>query len=473
MIERIKELEKTARLLEPTPEQRADLREPVLRYTENFLNRIKTLPTYVMTPDKGAGLLDSPIGDDPIDMDAALRLIEKHVDTPGLNPASGGHLGYIPGGGIYTSSLADYMAAVTNRYAGVFFASPGAVRMENMLIDWMADMVGYPKTAAGNLASGGSIANLIAIVTARDSHRLKGRELERTVIYATEHAHHCIDKALRIAGVRECIRRNIVLDSRYRMDAAALEHAIEKDKADGLRPWLVIASAGTVDVGAVDPLDDIGRIAKKHGLWYHVDGAYGAFFALTDEGKRRLKGIERSDSVVMDPHKGLFLPYGLGVVLVRDRDKLHQAHHYQANYMQDTHVSREELSPAELSPELTKHFRGLRLWLPLKLLGVKPFRAALEEKMLLALYFYHEIQKLGFRVGPEPELSVVTYRYGDSDEFNAMLQREVMADGRVFISSTMLDGKFTLRLAVLSFRTHLQTVDTLLDLLKSLLQKRH
>ena len=178
-----------------------------------------------------------------------------------------------------------------------------------------------------------------------------------------------------------------------------------------------------------------------------------------------------SDSIVMDPHKGLFLPYGSGAVLVKDSKKLLDAHYYMPNYLQDTFDSREELSPADLSPELTKHFRGLRLWLPLKALGLKPFRAALEEKILLAQYFYKKIQQLdGFEVGPYPDLSVVTYRYipskGDVNEFNKKLVHEIHKDGRVFLSSTIVDDKFTLRLAVLAFRTHLETIDLTLEILK-------
>lgn len=191
---------------------------------------------------------------------------------------------------------------------------------------------------------------------------------------------------------------------------------------------------------------------------------------LTAEGKEKLRGIEQSDTLVIDPHKTLFLPYGSGVVLAKNRSQLNASHFYAANYMQDTIGATEEVSPADVSPELTKHFRGLRLWLPLKLLGLKPFRACLEEKLLLAKYFYEKIQQLGFEVGPEPQLSVVNYRYipktGDANEFNKRLVEEVQKDGRVFISSTLLDGKFTLRAAIVSFRTHLQTIDLLLEVLK-------
>jgi glutamate/tyrosine decarboxylase-like PLP-dependent enzyme len=260
------------------------------------------------------------------------------------------------------------------------------------------------------------------------------------------------------------------------MDAAALERLITEDTKKGLRPWLVIASAGTTDVGAVDPLASIGEIAKRQDLWFHLDGAYGAFFVLCEEGKKVLGGIGTSDSLVMDPHKGLFLPYGSGAVLVRERQKLQDAHYYVANYMQDALQVRDELSPADLSPELTKHFRGLRLWLPLKLAGIAPFRAGLEEKILLARYFYERLRELpGFEVGPYPELSVVTFRYvpkkGDVKAFNERLVQEIHADGRVFMSSSLIDGKFMIRLAALAFRTHLETIELALKVLTEKVEK--
>ena len=469
--DRLRDLEAIARRLEPSEAERTPLIQAVLNYTNEFLNSIDTRLTYIETADKGSGIYDSPIGDTPVGIDELLTMVATHVDRPGINCASGGHLGYIPGGGIFPSALGDYLADVTNRYAGVFFANPGAVRMEHMLTRWMASIVGFPDTAAGNLTSGGSIANLVGIVTARDAREITSREIPRSVIYLTAHAHHSVDKAIRIAGLRECVTRHVPMDAGHRMDASALERLVTADIAAGLRPFLVVASAGTTDVGAVDPMSAIGDISERHGLWMHVDGAYGAFFALCDEGRKVLGGMDRAYSIVMDPHKGLFLPYGSGAVLVKDTRAMQHAHFYVANYMQDTAGSRDEVSPADISPELTKPFRGMRLWLPLKLLGVAPFRAALEEKMWLARYFRERLLEIpGFEVGPMPDLSVVTFRYlpsrGDVTEFNQRLVQAIHADGRVFLSSSVIDDQFIIRLAVLAFRTHRQTIDLTLDILK-------
>jgi aromatic-L-amino-acid/L-tryptophan decarboxylase len=428
---------------------------------------------FVAPEGEDSVLYDSPISEEPMGPDEVIELLDRGVHQNGVNIGSAGTMAYIPGSNLYASALADYLGAVTNRYSGLYFAAPGSVRMERVLLRWMSDIVGYPAGAAGDLTSGGSIANLVGIVTAREARGLKAKNFSKMVVYLSEQSHHAVDKALRIAGLGESVKRSIPLDGRYRMRPDALEEAVENDAKMGLRPWLIAGTAGTTDTGAVDPLSDIADIAERSGLWLHVDGAYGAAFVLTPQGRRVLEGLERSDSMVMDPHKGLFLPFGSGVVLVRDGRHLLDANHYDASYLQDKDVLApgNEVSPADLSPELTRPSRGLRLWLPLKLAGVAPFRAALEEKLLLAQYFYEKLLlEDGFEVGPPPDLSIVTFRYlprrGDPDTFNRKLVDVVQRDGRIFISSTTIEGRFTLRLAVLSLRTHLETVDLAIEILR-------
>jgi aromatic-L-amino-acid decarboxylase len=470
-MDELRRLEEMARLLDPDAAQREQLMRHVIAHTNDFLEGIPNAPTYSVRPDNGRGLYNSPITEEGIGIDEALRLLEENVDSLGINATSGRYLGYIPGGGLYHAALGDYLAAVGNKYAGLFFAGPGAVRIENMLLRWMADIVGYPDTAGGNLTSGGSLANLTAIVAARDAHGIGPERIGKSVIYVTDHAHHCIHKALHVAGLGDCVRRVVPVDTGYRMDPTALNHAILADQKAGLQPWLIVATAGTTNTGAVDPLSIIADVAASHGLWFHVDGAYGAFFALCPEAQAVLGGMDRSDSLVLDPHKTLFLPYGSGAVLVKERAKLYAAFNAEADYMQNILDDADELSPTDLSPELTRHFRGLRLWLPLKVLGVAPFRAALSEKIQLARHFYERIKRIdGFEVGPYPDLSLVIYRYlpkrGDPDEFNQRLMQAVQNDGRVFFSSTRVDAKLVLRAAIVCFRTHLDDVEEALDVLR-------
>lgn len=470
MLKKIRLMQEASSVLEPDPEQRDQLLRQVDGYAQRFLTGLSDAPAFVDSAAKGSGLLAAGIGEEGIGLEGALALLAEHVDRPGVNPASARFLGYIPGGGLYYSALGDYLAAVANRYAGHFFASPGAVRMENMLLAWMAGLAHFPETWAGNLTSGGSVANLTGIVTARDAHEIGGEAAQRTVVYLSEHTHHSVDKALRIAGLARCVVRRVPVDDRLRMSATSLEQIVKADLAADLRPWLLVASAGSTNTGSVDPLQELAQIARAYNLWFHVDGAYGGFFLLTEQGQKLMRGIEAADSLVMDPHKTLFLPYGTGAILVRDRKWLLATHHSTADYMQDTFHAVEEISPADTSPELTKHFRGLRLWLPLIVNGVAPFRAALEEKLLLTRYFFEAIQRVdGFEVGPAPDLSVATYRYvparGDANRFNARLVEALQKDGRIFVSSTMIDSKFVLRAAIGSFRTHLEHVDAAISVL--------
>lgn len=471
MINEIGALEKVSRLLEPEASERQQLLKQVIDYSHSYIEAIAQAPTYVTQPDDGRALLDSPIAEAGLTIAEVLTLLQQNVDSLGVNLTSGRYLGYIPGGGLFHAALGDYLAAITNRYAGLFFVSPGAVRLENMLLRWLADEIGYPNTSAGNLTSGGSLANLTAIVTARDAFGVSGETAKKAVVYVTEHVHHCIAKALHVAGLGGCLKRQVRVDANYRMDATALAQSVAADKQAGLKPWLVVASAGTTNTGAVDPLSDIGDIAAAHGLWFHVDGAYGGLFMLCPEGRAALQGINKSDSIVLDPHKSLFLPYGSGAVLLKDRQKLYAAFNAEADYIENILEGVDELSPADLSLELTKHFRGLRLWLPLKLLGVAPFRAALAEKIKLTRYFYEQLKAMpGFEVGPYPDLSIVTYRYlpkrGEANEFNQRLMQAVQQDGRLFISSTHVAGKLVLRAAILSYRTHLAEIVEAIDILK-------
>lgn len=469
LLQQIRALEKASSILDPNADQRDKVLQATQAYSHAFLSKLPTATTYIQEGYDDEALSNTNFSE-ATDIDAIVQLLEQHMEHPGINTASGGHLGYIPGGGLYAAAIGDYLADITNKYAGVFYASPGAVRIENSLIEWTGKLVGYNQGFGGNLTSGGSIANLIAVTTARDAKGIKAKDFHRTVIYTTQQAHHCVDKAIIIAGLRESVVRQVPMDKAYRMDVAALQEQINIDVNTGLQPFMVIANAGSTDVGAIDPLAAISEVAQKNDLWFHVDGAYGGYFLLLEEQKAKMNGIQYADSIVLDPHKGMFLPYGTGIVLIKEMQHLKNAFAYEANYMQDTDGYDSQLSPAEVSPELSKHFRGLRMWLPLKLYGEQAFKDCLQEKVLLTKYFCQRVQEIGFELCNEPELTVVTYRYvpkqGDANEFNKKLLALLHQDGRVFISSTNVGGKYVLRFACLSFRTHIEQVDVLIDMLE-------
>lgn len=467
---KLKELEQHSRMLEYDEQNRHQLNQKVEQIADRFLNALDKGNTYsISRPRKNSFKIDNSIHN----VEDVLGTLEMELFPHGVNAASGGHLGYIPGGGLYASAIGDYIAAFSNEYSGIYFGSPGAVEIEEACLTWLKEVFEFPESSIGNLTSGGSIANLIALTAARDAKNVM-RSLESEVIYLTAQVHHCVHKALRIIGLSHAKIRTVKMDENGRMKVDHLSELIKEDSSAGLNPFLLIGSAGTTDVGAIDPLSDMANVAQENDMWFHVDAAYGGFFKLLPELKSRFKGLERADSLVIDPHKGLFLPYGLGAVLVKDREAVFESHHYSANYMQDAFSGDVPISPADVSPELTKHFRALRMWLPLQLHGLEPFRAGLQEKIVLTHYFRHELQKLDFCIGPEPDLSVSYFWYprdNNQNDFNKKLIELCHEDGRVFLSSTLIDGKFVIRMAILSFRTHKDTIDRAIEMIKDQLYK--
>ena len=389
--------------------------------------------------------------------------LESVLETLGLalpkslNTAGPGYLAYIPGGGLYPAALGDYLALALNRYVGVASAAPALAQMEVTAIDWLRQLVGYPAGARGLLTTGGSMSNLIAIATARRD-RLP-EDFRGGVMYMSEETHHSLAKAALLAGFAEDRLRRLPADARCRLEPQALEEAVRADRERGLTPFLVIANAGTTNTGAIDPLPAIADVCRRHGLWLHVDGAYGGFFRLAPGGETLLPGLERADSLTLDPHKGLFLPYGTGCLLVRDPTALSRAHGLRASYLQDLGAPDQGVSFADISPELSREFRGLRLWLPLAMFGAAAFRDNLREKLELARWAWEELRgEPGVECVDEPQLSIVAFRClppkGDADAFGARVLQELNARRRVFISSTRMRGRYVLRFCVLSFRTH-------------------
>ena len=462
----IEALRVLARPLEPESGERRILGERALEHVLAFLDRVAEAPSLRPAAEAFGERLDPEFGEGGRDPAAVFDYVSACVEKPGIATTSPRFMGYIPGGGLFHSALGDLLAAAANKYSGFAPAAPGAVRIENACTRWLAGVIGYPLDSGGTLTSGGSLANLTAIVAARDARDPAGGG----AVYVTRFAHHCVDKALHIAGRGRAPKRMIATDQRYRMSVEALEQALEADRTDGVRPWLVVASAGTVDTGAIDPLPAIAELCRRYGAWFHVDGAYGGLFALCDEGRALLRGIELADSVALDPHKTLFLPYGTGAALVRNGQRLLDAFSASADYIEPFAETDVGPSPADLSPELTRHFRALRMWLPLQIAGVAAFRAAQAEKLALARYFHARLSEAGgWDPGPPPDLSVVAFRYlpaaGDVDDFNQRLIRHLQQEGRVMLSGTRIDGNFHLRCAILCFRTHLEHVDECVDAL--------
>nr|XP_061803724.1 aromatic-L-amino-acid decarboxylase-like [Nerophis lumbriciformis] len=419
--------------------------------------------------------LIEPLPEDGVELRSLLHTVFEHSATNSLNTASPGFMAYVPGGGIFEAGLADLISTTLNRYVGVAVVAPALTQLEANVVRWFAEIIGYPPAARGFLTSGGSLATLSAVITAR--HKQLGEQFLDGTVYVSDQAHHCVDKAARLAGIPAANLRVVASDENFRLELGALREAIEADQAAGLRPFLLVASAGTTNSGAVDPMPQLAALAREHGLWFHVDGAYGGFFNLTPRGRQVLVGIEQADSVVLDPHKTLFLPYGTGALLVRDGAALRSTHQASADYLPAMQDDDAMVDFCELSPELTRPFRGLRVWLPVKLHGIDVFRRYLDEKLDLAQDIFQRLQALPeIEILAPPELSILAFALRDEgqslDQRNAAtraLMQQIIDKQRVALSGTILNGVFAIRVAISAHRTHQQQVDMLYqDLLEAL-----
>src|SRR6185503_4914483 len=321
----------------------------------------------------------------------------------------------------------------------------------------------------GLFSSGGSMATFNAIVCARERHL--GAEIRRGVLYCSDQAHHSVLKSAKLAGVMPDRVRAIESDDRYRLRVDRLREQIDSDRRAGLTPFAVASSAGTTNTGAVDPLDAIADLCAAESLWHHIDGAYGAFFYLCDDLRDTLRGLPRADSLTLDPHKGMFLPYGTGALLVRDGAALRAAHEATAPYLPAMPHPEDFYDPSQHGPELSRGFPGLRVWLSVKLFGAAAFRAALAEKRALTLDAARRVAALpGIVVDADPELSLFAFHLSwpgasmaDEDAATRALMERTTARGRVMVTGATAKGRYLGRVCVLSFRTHQAQVDALVD----------
>jgi len=393
-----------------------------------------------------------------------------HELIPRSFTASGpGYLAYIPGGGLFPAALADFIADTTNRYTGVWQAAPALVQLEANALDWLRAWMGFPDEARGLFTNGGSMATFNAILCARE--RCLGNDIRRGTLYTCDQAHHSVLKAAKLAGIMPDRVRAIACDEQYRLPLAPLREAIARDRREGLTPFAVVSSAGTTNTGAVDPLNALADLCAAEGLWHHVDGAYGAFFNLCEETKPTLQGLSRADSLTLDPHKGMFLPYGTGALLVRDGAALRAAHEATADYLPQMPHPEDFYDPSQHGPELSRGFPGLRVWLCVKLFGTAAFRSAITEKRSLTMDAYRRIAALPHVViDAPPELSLFAFHLtwpgatrAKEDEATKALMEQTTTRGRVMVTGATARGRYLGRVCVLSFRTHQDRIDALVE----------
>jgi aromatic-L-amino-acid decarboxylase len=411
------------------------------------------------------------------DTGVVFRELFERIVPPSFGTTNPGFMAYVPGGGLPHAAVADLVTGVVNRYIGVWRAAPGLVQLETNVVRWLADLVGLPETALGTLTTGGSLASLTALVAAR-SARL-GEDTSNATIYVSDQVHHSVTKAAIQVGFGPDAIREIPSDDTFRMRPDALRRHVAEDRAGGLRPFLVVGSAGTTNTGAVDDLEALATVAADEALWFHVDAAYGGFFLLTERGRRVMQGIERADSLVLDPHKGLFLPYGTGAVLVRDGTTLRRAFGGTASYMPTLQDEPDLVDFCEISPELSRECRGLRLWLPIKMHGVDTFRRALDEKLDLTAWATAALREIdSIEIVAEPQLSTVAFRlmrpdHGEEEltRLNRELLERIDARQRVLLTSTTTGGRFLIRICIVSFRTHFDRVQECVQIIRDAVEE--
>lgn len=395
-----------------------------------------------------------------------LKLLMQELAPLGQKPGHPGYMAYVAGAGNAVSNVAQAISQTLNQFTAHFSLSPGLVTLELETIKWLVRMLGYPEsTGFGLLTSGGSSANLQALAAARNKI-LKTTDLAKARFYASAQAHHCIGKALAFLGFpKECLEI-ISCDEEFRINVDELTTRLETNLSSGLIPVAIVGTAGTTNTGAVDPLDKLAALAEKYKIWFHVDGAYGGFFLLTKSGQQIFKGIEKSDSIVLDPHKSLSVPYGTGCLLVKDRQTLQFDYAGASTYMPPSpakHIIENREDFADYSPELSRDFRGLRLWLPLKTFGVAPFQLNLQEKFELALDLANEIKiRTDLVLVAKPQLSILCFKHKSSEQTKKLLHL-INEKNRTFLTGCELNGQYAIRVCLLGFRSHYAQVQTLLE----------
>jgi glutamate/tyrosine decarboxylase-like PLP-dependent enzyme len=365
---------------------------------------------------------------------------------------------FIPGPSNFVGVLADTLAAGFNIFNGTWIGASGGAEMERATIGWVRGALGFPEGSGGLFTSGGSAANVIGLAVARHS-RLAG-DMAGARLYTSTETHSSVERGLRILGFSAEQLCKIGVDDDLRLDLHVLERAIAIDRSNGLKPFCVVANAGTTNTGAVDPLGPIADLGAREGMWMHVDGAYGACAAFSERGRTALAGIERADSVSFDPHKWLFQPFEIGGVLVRDGKALHDAFNVSASYLRDTKNIGRGVNFGEHGIQLTRSLRALKLWMTFQVFGAREIaraidigfamaeaaEAAIRAKPLWRVISPSSMGILAFRAAPEG------WTDADCDRLNADIAARSKAEGKDMVATTELKGRVALRICPINPR---------------------
>jgi aromatic-L-amino-acid decarboxylase len=457
--------------LEISPDEFRHLAEKVTQLTADYLRELDSRPIFPSTSgEQSQRLFHTPLSEEGIGEEALTPLQQVITHSRAQNAR---FFGYVLGSGEPVAAVADLLASVLNQNVTAWRSGPAAVTIERTVVGWLAQAIGCPGFR-GSLTGGGSSANLMALAMAREAkipaNETGLRSAPQVVVYASEEVHMSIPKSIALLGIGRKNLKLIPTDHDFRLIPAELELAIEQDKKEGKIPIAVIASAGTVNTGAIDPLPEIAAIARRHSLWMHIDGAYGTLAAIASPGK--FSSIELADSLSLDPHKWLYQPLDCGCLLYRDVNAAHAAFALTGEYAKTlTNDPVEGFAFFEESLELSRRFRALRLWISLRYHGLKAFRAAIQKDLDLA-------QRLASAIANQPklelmapvELSAICFRHvgvnplteDELNRQNADILKRVVQRGHVYLSNAILRGKFCLRACIVNHRTTEADVDSVI-----------
>ena len=467
----------------------AELGELSARVNELVLEYFSEIAERPVFPNTSGGATTAQIGSTLPTTGEPLEKLINDCRTIIENSRQNGHprfFGYIASPSTPAGAFADLIASALNANVTSWRSGPSATEVERTVVRWLGAMIGYDQNAHGLLASGGSMANMTALLmaqrakantnTARQGLWNTGAPM---TLYASEQVHMSLPKAADMLGFGRDQLRLIECDNEFRLNPRSLRERINADIAAGLKPFCVIGSAGTTNTGAVDPLSDIATVAKEFSLWFHIDGAYGAPAAL-DESKRSLfKGLKQADSVSLDPHKWLYAPLDCGCLLFREASKAQLAFgNEDADYIKVLEQNDDEsFAFWNYGPELSRRFRALKLWLTLRYYGVNRIAAAITEDNGLAGYLAELVEAAqDFELLSRPQLSICCFRYlpakmkaatdAEIDEFNERVMFAVQRGGRAYISSATIKDKFALRVCITNFRTTRADIEQTLEIIR-------
>jgi aromatic-L-amino-acid decarboxylase len=421
--------------------------------TTNYLRKLPELPAFPANISGKA--VDERFGGPLPEQGLGEQAFDALPDVYAASrPNAPGFFGYVLGSGEPVAALGDFAASVLNQNVTAWRSSPAAVTIERNVVAWLAESIGC-KGMVGSLCGGGSSANLMALCMAREAKvPANDHGAQGGVIYASTETHMSTPKAAALLGLGHDAVRYIAVDSNFRMRLDLLEDAIKADLASGNKPMAIVATGGTVATGSIDPLEKIADICEKYGLWMHVDGAYGVLAAMA--APERFKGIERADSITLDPHKWLYQPVDCSCLLYRNFKAASKAFSHSGDYTKVLETDPlESFAFFEESVELSRRFRALKIWLSLRYHGFAAFRASIAEDLRLAQALANEIDgnaKLE-RLNPVA-LSAVCFRYKTADDKqHAAILKEVIRRGRVYISNATIEGRFALRACITNHRS--------------------